>query len=384
MPPLRIAIACFPTLGGSGIVATEVGCRLAARGHEVRFFATEPPARLEEGTPRVSFQRVTGSAAPPLDAAVYPLTLASALAEAVMADGFDVIHAHYAIPHAASAVLARAIVRRAGHGAPRIVTTFHGTDVTVHGSDAALRAVVRHVAVESDALTVPSAWLRDRAVACLPLGDRPIEVVRNFIDAQAFQPQAGDLRELFPRLSGWDDPARRPSVLFHGSSFRALKRVGDVVRALAAISKTREAALVLVGDGPERPAVEALARELGVAERVRFLGLLPRFADLLARSDLFVLPSATESFGLAALEALACGVPVVASEVGGLPEVVRNRETGLLVPPADPGALAAACLSLLEDEPRRRAFAAAARADALARFDPEPTIDHYETLLSPG
>ena len=194
----------------------------------------------------------------------------------------------------------------------------------------------------------------------------------------------GDLRELFPHLSGWDDAARRPSVLFHGSSFRPLKRVGDAVRALAIISQTRPAALVLVGDGPERAAVEALARELGVADRVRFLGLLPRFAELLARSDLFVLPSETESFGLAALEALASGVPVVASAVGGIPEVVRDRETGLLVPAADPGALAAACVSLLEDEPRRRRMAASARADAVSRFDPEPTIDRYETLLSPS
>jgi N-acetyl-alpha-D-glucosaminyl L-malate synthase BshA len=382
-PPRRIAVACFPTLGGSGIVATEVGCRLAARGHEVRFFAAEPPARLEQGAARVSFRRVAVGSSLPEDAAAYPLALASALAEAVAKDGFDVIHAHYAIPHAASAVLARAIVSRTGGPLPRIVTTFHGTDVTVHGEGAALGAVVRHVAAESDALSVPSAWLRDRATRCLGLGDRPVEVIRNFIDASAFQPREGDLRELFPHLPGWGDPVRRPRVLFHGSSFRPLKRVGDAVRALALIAKSRGAALVLVGDGPERPAVEALASELRVADRVRFLGLLPHFAGLLARADLFLLPSDTESFGLAALEALACGVPVVASAVGGLPEVVRDGETGLLVPPADPGALAGGCLALLDDEARRRAFAAAARADALARFDPEPTIDRYEALLNP-
>jgi N-acetyl-alpha-D-glucosaminyl L-malate synthase BshA len=383
MTPCRIAVACFPTLGGSGIVATEVGCRLAARGHEVRFFAAEPPARLHSPAPRVSFQRVRSSVEPPLDLATYPLALASALAEAVTKDGFDVIHAHYAVPHAASAVLARAIVRRAGHSPPRLVSTLHGTDVTVHGTDPALRAVVRHVAAESDALSVPSAWLRDRAVEHLGLGEASIAVIRNFIDPSAFKPQDGDLRELFPHLPGWEDAARRPRVLFHGSSFRPLKRVGDAVRALATISQTRNVALVLVGDGPERPRVQALAESLGVAARVRFLGLLPHFADLLARADLFVLPSETESFGLAALEALASGVPVVASAVGGIPEVVRHGETGLLVPPADPNALAAACLSLFEDAPRRRKMAEAARADAVHRFDPEPTIIQYENLLCP-
>jgi N-acetyl-alpha-D-glucosaminyl L-malate synthase BshA len=380
MKPLRIAVACFPTLGGSGIVASEIGARLAARGHQVRFFAPEPPARLDLRAPRVSMQCVTTGARPPSGADMYPLALAAALAEAAT-EGFDVIHTHYAIPHAVSALLARAIVSREGRRAPRVVTTFHGTDVTVLGSEPALRALVRHVALASDALSVPSVWLRDQTLARLELGRQPIEVIPNFVDPTVFEPRAGDLRALFPRLAGWDDPVRRPRVLWHGSSFRPIKRVGDAVRALALIRKTREAALVLVGDGPERPAVEALARELGLSDYVRCLGSLTQFADLLARADLFLLPSETESFGLAALEALACSVPVVASAVGGLSEVVRDGATGLLVPPSDPSALAAAVLSLLEDEPRRLAMAQAARADVLSRFGPEPALDRYEHLL---
>jgi N-acetyl-alpha-D-glucosaminyl L-malate synthase BshA len=377
----RIAVACFPTLGGSGIVATEVGMRLAARGHELRFFAAEPPARLDLSAPRVSFQRVAHGTLP-FAADLYSVALATALAEAAR-EGFEVIHAHYALPHAASALLARAMLRQLGARVPRLVTTLHGTDVTAIGADPALQPVVRHVALASDALSVPSAWLRDRARAQLGLDQVAIDVIPNFVDGSVFSPRPGDLRELFPELAGWDDPARRPRVLAHGSSFRSLKRVGDAVRALAQVRASHNALLVLIGDGPERRAVETLVGELGLAAYVRFLGLMPRVSELLARADLFLLPSQTESFGLAALEALASGVPVVASAVGGLPEVVRDGVTGVLVPPAQPGELARAISALLGDEARRSAMARAARTDALERFAPEPAIDRYERLLIP-
>jgi N-acetyl-alpha-D-glucosaminyl L-malate synthase BshA len=379
MKPMRIAIACFPTLGGSGIVATEVGTRLAARGHEVCFFAEECPPRLHLGAPRVSLQRVSATPRVPGGHSIYPLSLASALANT---RGFDVIHAHYAVPHAASAAFARSILTHSGQAAPRVVTTLHGTDVTVLGADPGLRAMVRYAVAQSDALSVPSRWLRERALQVLDLGERTIEVIPNFVDPAGFHPRDGDLRGLFPHLAGWDDPVRRPAVLWHSSSFRALKRVGDAVHALSLICKTRDAALVLVGDGPERPQVQALAATLGLADRVLCLGPLPHFTELLACADVFLLPSETESFGLAALEALACGVPVVASAVGGLPDVVHHGETGLLVPAADPAALAAAVLCLLENEPRRQAMGRAARADAVARFAPEPAVERYERLLA--
>jgi len=244
------------------------------------------------------------------------------------------------------------------------------------------RDIVRDAAFSSDRVTVPSLWLREQAVLHLGMVDEAIQVIPNFVDPDVYRPRPGDLRDLFPEIPGWDDPARRPRVLFHGSSFRALKRVDDAVRALAMVQSSREVLLVLVGDGPERPRVEALARELGMERRVRFLGPMPHFDDLLARADLFLLPSETESFGLAALEALASGVPVVASAVGGIREVVKPGATGLLVPPAEPVALADATRSLLEDEPRRLAMARAARADATTRFAPDPAVDRYEAALA--
>ena len=381
MTLLRIGVVCFPTLGGSGIVATEVGERLASRGHHVRFFATDVPPRLDTSAPRVSFEQVASGAAPPAGASAHPFALAAALVHAAR-DGFDVIHAHYAIPHAASAMVARSIVERQGGRFPRIVTTLHGTDVTRLGVDPVFRDIVRDAAFSSDRVTVPSLWLREQAVLHLGMVDEAIQVIPNFVDPDVYRPRPGDLRDLFPEIPGWDDPARRPRVLFHGSSFRALKRVDDAVRALAMVQSSREVLLVLVGDGPERPRVEALARELGMERRVRFLGPMPHFDDLLARADLFLLPSETESFGLAALEALASGVPVVASAVGGIREVVKPGATGLLVPPADPVALADATRSLLEDEPRRLAMARAARADATTRFAPDPAVDRYEAALA--
>jgi N-acetyl-alpha-D-glucosaminyl L-malate synthase BshA len=379
MTPRRIAVACFPSLGGSGIVAAEIGMRLAARGHELRFFAAEPPARLDLSAPRVSFRRVAYGKLP-FETDLYPVALATALAAAAR-DGFDVIHAHYALPHAASAVLAREMLLQSGARAPRLVLTLHGTDVTALGADEALAAVVRHVALASDALSVPSAWLRDQARARLGIDRAAIEVIPNFVDPSVFLPRQGDLRELFPQLAGWDEPSRRPRVLLHGSSFRSLKRVGDAVRALALARETCNAVLVLIGDGPERREVEALVSQLGLGAHVRFLGLMPRVFELLARAELFLLPSQSESFGLAALEALASGVPVIASAVGGLPEVVRDGVTGVLVPPAQPDALARAVVSLLGDETRRSQMARAARTDACERFAPDPAIDRYEHLL---
>jgi N-acetyl-alpha-D-glucosaminyl L-malate synthase BshA len=380
MTPLRVAVACFPTLGGSGIVASEVGTRLAARGHDVRFFATEPPPRLDTRAPRVSFQRISAIAKPPVDSSAQALALAAALVEAAK-DGLDVIHAHYAIPHAASAALARAILRQKGARVPRLVTTLHGTDVTELAIDPAFQSAVGYAVLDSDAITVPSEWLRERVEQNLGIGKHVVGVIPNFVDVAVYRPREGDLRQLFPQLRGWDDGAAKPRVLFHGSSFRPLKRVGDAVHALAILRRDREVALVLVGDGPERARVEALSRDLGQGDHVRFLGAMPRFEDLLSRADLFLLPSETESFGLAALEALASGVPVVATAVGGVREVVQHGVTGLLVPPGDPAAIVAAARSLLEDEPRRLAMAHSARADAAARFAPDPAIDRYERVL---
>jgi len=379
--PLSIGIACFPTVGGSGVVASQLGAKLAARGHAVHVFSSGVPARLGYGREHCHLHRVDPVVRPPMEQGAYALTLAGAIAEVTLRERLDVLHVHYAIPHAASALLARQIVQANGGRPPRVVTTLHGTDVTSLGNDQALRSVTRYATLQSDLVTTPSEWLRRAALDTLQLPPAcRIEVVPNFVDADEFHPapDRSGLQRLFPRIE-WKGPGR-PAVLLHASNFRALKRVGDAVVALSEVIRERPAVLVLVGDGPEREGVENLVRVLGLGPYVAFLGEQLHLGGLFGQADLFLLPSEQESFGLAALEALASGVPVVACAVGGVPEVVREGETGRLVPPHDPRALAAAALDLLRDEPRRAAMGRAARADATTRFRPGPVVDRFEAL----
>jgi N-acetyl-alpha-D-glucosaminyl L-malate synthase BshA len=381
MNPLRVGIACFPTIGGSGVAASQLALKLAARGHAVHVFSSGTPARLSTAQNLCVLHRVEFPTRPPLENGVYALALAGELANVTVRESLDVLHMHYALPHAASGLLAKEIVVARGERPPRLVTTLHGTDVTAITGDAALTAITRHAVLRSDAVTTPSAWLRQAAMANLSLPEtRKVEVVPNFVDPEEFHPgkDRPDLRRLFRTLS-WEGPVR-PSVLLHASNFRTVKRVGDAVLAFAQVLRARPAALILVGDGPERADVERLAASLGVSDKVAFLGEQLQMGRFLAQADLFLLPSEQESFGLAALEALASGVPVVATRVGGLPEVVRHGETGWLVPVGDPPALAEAVLKLLADEPRRAAMGRAARADALARFHPEPVVARVEAL----
>jgi N-acetyl-alpha-D-glucosaminyl L-malate synthase BshA len=310
-----------------------------------------------------------------------PQALARAMAEVSARESLDVLHVHYALPHGPAALLARERLRLQGLRAPAIVTTLHGTDVTGVGDDGA-RTQVRETVLGSDAVLTPSAWLCRKARELLALPPTlQIDVLPNFFDPQAFHPLddgEGEVPVLFPRLD-WS-PERRPAVLLHASNFRPVKRVGDAVRALAEVRRARPAVLVLVGDGPERPSVEQLAEALGVREAVAFAGERRSLGDLFAHADLFLLPSDQESFGLAALESLASGVPVVASDVGGVAEVVTQGETGWLVPVRDPVAMARAAMSLLADPARRRAMGRAARASALARFQPGPLVSRTESI----
>jgi N-acetyl-alpha-D-glucosaminyl L-malate synthase BshA len=380
-----VGIACFPTVGGSGVVASELALGLAARGHAVHVLSSGTPGRLGRHPDGVVLHQVDPFVLPPLEYGAYPLSLAVAMAAVAERERLDLLHVHYAVPHAASALLALQLLRARGLPAPRLVTTLHGTDAGSIGADKGLQPLTRHAVLQSDRVTVPSAWLAARAREALELpASLQVEVIPNSVDPAAFHPQpsrsgAGDLARLFPALDWSARPRRR--LLAHASNFRPLKRVADAVLALAELERGgTPCALLLLGDGPERTAVARLARSLGVEDLVALPGEQLELAGLLGLADLFLLPSETESFGLAALEALACGVPVVASRVGGLPEVVREGETGLLVPPGDPGALAAAARSLLTDEPRRAAFATAARADAEARFQPGPVLDRWERL----
>lgn len=368
---LSIGIVCYPSLGGSGVVAAELANGLARRGHRVQIIASAPPGRALAESERLRFRRVAVPEHPVFQHPPYELAVAGAILDAAAAEPLDVLHVHYAVPHAASALLAR---RALGAAAPRLVVTLHGSDVhglgLTHGIAAANRAAV----ATADRVTVPSAFLREQAFEHLRLD---VEVIPNFVDTVAFCPprsspsQRGRLDALFPGGAG------AGPLLLHASNFRAVKRPGDLIEVLARVRRELPARLVLIGDGPERAAAAARAAELGVAAHVAFAGPLPALAELLRSADVFLMTSESESFGVAALEALASGVPVFAYRVGGLPEVVAEG-TGALVEPFDVAALAAAVVAALREPGRRAALGRAARAHAVAHFQADAALDRYE------
>jgi N-acetyl-alpha-D-glucosaminyl L-malate synthase BshA len=369
---MRIGITCYPTYGGSGAVATELGLELARRGHEIHFISYASPFRLRGFTERVYFHEVDLSGTYPLlEYFPYSLALAVTQEEVALREELDVLHVHYAVPHATAAFLAREMVREQRD--LQVVTTLHGTDITLVGRERSFFTVTKFSIERSDAVTAVSEYLKEEtyeAFGCHPCG---IEVIPNFVNpAEYYASDEVKCRSAFA-------PADT-KVLMHVSNFREVKRVPDVVRMFAKVRERVPAVLVLVGDGPERPATEAEAEQLGVAEHVQFLGKVDAVADLLRAADLFVLPSSSESFGLSALEAMACGVPVVASRVGGIPEVVVDGDTGILVPVGDVEAMAEAGAELLAPERW-----SAARAAAIARsedFSAELVVPRYEALYA--
>ena len=366
--PLRVGVVCFSTFGGSGVVAAEVAGALAERGHAVHVFSDEVPGRLDPDQSGIHFHPVRPPAYPQLKHSPYPLALTSKIVDVARRDGLDVIHAHYALPHAASAVLARAVLGGDRGQVPRLVTTLHGTDITLVGSDASFLPLTQFSITASDAVTTPSAWLAAATFQKLgiPASVR-IDVIPNFVDATRFSPGPAP-REI---------PSREIPVLLHVSNFRPVKRVDDVVALFAALRAERPVRLRLVGDGPDRARLQADVTARGLAADVEFLGEQIDLPAVMRGADLFVLPSETESFGLAALEAMACGLPVIASAVGGLPEVIADGETGLLRPMGDVAALTAAARLLLDDPPLRARFAAAARRRAETQYRRDPAVDSY-------
>jgi N-acetyl-alpha-D-glucosaminyl L-malate synthase BshA len=354
---VNIGITCFPTFGGSGIIATEIGLAMARRGHRVHFICAEVPWRFEHFVENVFFHEVEARDYPLFDQSPYALALTSKMVEVAEWEKLDLLHVHYAIPHAASAYLARQIL---GERAPRVITTLHGTDITVVGNDPSFLPITRFAIAESDRVTTPSEWLRRATWENLKL-EVPIDVIPNFVDVDAYRPA----------------PHRKtagPPLLVHNSNFRPVKRVEDVVRIFAAVQEKHPCELALIGDGPERSRLERLVHELGLSG-VRFLGKQLRFVEVLQAADVFLLPSETESFGLAALEAMACGVPVVATDVGGLPEVLG--EGGCFAPLGDVAAMSDAVVRLLDDGALHAQKSAAARAVA-ERFAMGPVIDRWE------
>src|SRR5580700_1881436 len=318
---MKIGITCYPTYGGSGVVATELGMELAARGHEVHFISYALPVRLDAAKENVFFHEVEVTNYPLFEHAPYTLTLAVKLLEVANSVGLDLLHMHYAIPHSISALLARSMA------APQrlpFITTLHGTDITLVGSDRSFLPITRFSIEQSDGVTAISRYLKVRTIDEFDVR-RPIEVIPNFVNC-----------DLYVRK---DDPAQRAEwapngepILMHLSNFRPVKRVCDAVEIFALVREKMKAKLVLIGDGPDRGAVEYLVRQRGLTKDVILLGKQDHVIEKLSLADLFLLPSDEESFGLAALEAMACEVPVVATNVGGLPEVVTHGVDGYLIP----------------------------------------------------
>jgi len=370
---VKLGITCYPTYGGSGAVATELGIALAARGHEVHFITYEHPFRLPHFLPRVHFHEVDIGKYPLFEYPPYDLALAVRMHDVVLSQGLDLLHVHYAIPHATSAWIAKEMLKEQGRALP-VVTTLHGTDITIVGQDHSYHAITRFSIERSDRITSVSQWLKAETIRAFGCGNSRVDVIPNFVDPEEFS-RSRYTNGLRGELGG------DKKILMHISNMRAVKRLTDVVRIFAKVREQVPSVLVLVGDGPDRRVAEELARDLGVLGDMRCLGKIDDVAPLLAAADIYLLPSESESFGLSALEALASGVPVVASNNGGLPEVVQDGVTGALLPVGDVDGMAAAVVRLLAPDRWRVASAAAAK-DARARFATADVVVRYEALYA--
>jgi len=364
---MRIGITCYPTYGGSGVVATELGIELAALGHEVHFISYSQPFRLNRRNGGISYHEVPVSSYPLFEFPPYDLALASRMAEVAEYNNLDLLHVHYAIPHSVSALLARQMLAVQGRKLP-FVTTLHGTDITLVGMDR-----TRYAIQESDGVTSISNYLKVETVEHFGV-TKPIEVVPNFVNCDVYKPIEDETVRAKARQK-LADPGE--AILMHLSNFRPVKRVVDVVKVFAQVVREIPARLVLVGDGPERSAAEWLAHDLGIQCKIHFLGKQERVNELLPLADLMLMPSELESFGLAALEAMACKVPAIATRVGGVPELIDDGVNGLLFPVGAVDAMAAGAIGLLKDRDRLEAMRDAARKTAQTRFCATLVVPHY-------
>jgi L-malate glycosyltransferase len=370
---MNIGIVCYASVGGSGVVASELARCLATRGHALHVISSDTPFRLRGPETGVRFHRVETPGYPLFREPQYLLALANRLVDVSRAHELDIIHAHYAIPHAAAAFLAREILAASGTTrVPRTITTLHGTDVTILGADPSYRETVAFCIDESDAVSAVSASLRDDTKRDMPVRS-DIEVIPNFLDC-GFHRRRGD-PEFRARFCPPDE-----KLILHVSNLRPVKQIDAVVRVFAAIRERVPSRLAIVGEGPELGKAMQLLRDLHLRAHVELIGEAQDIVGLLSVSDLFLLPSLQESFGLAALEAMACGVPVVASRVGGLPEVVTDGVTGFLHPPGDLDAMAASGIALLSDSTLHARVSQAAVDDATRRFSADRIVPLYEEL----
>ena len=365
---MKIGVTCYPTYGGSGAVATALGIEFAERGHEVHFVSYAQPFRLRRFHERVFFHEVEMEQYPLFEHPPYTLALAVALHDAAQTHDLDLIHVHYAIPHATSAWIAQQMLGKEG---PPVVTTLHGTDITLVGIQPSFQAITSFSILQSAGITSVSKFLKDQTVRHFGVAAEDIEVIPNFLDTDVYVPG----KEPCHRHT-LAEPGEK--ILMHVSNFRPVKRVWDVVNVFAGVAERMPARLIMIGDGPERPRAIEAAEALGVEDRVVFLGKHGMVEELLPCADLFLLPSDSESFGLAALEAMASGAPVVASNVGGLPEVVPHGEAGYLLEPGDVEGMTAGAIEILSDPARWKAFSEAGRAVAVERFSAQRVVPIYE------
>ncbi|HZR33571.1 MAG TPA: N-acetyl-alpha-D-glucosaminyl L-malate synthase BshA [Terriglobales bacterium] len=370
---MKIGITCYPTYGGSGVVATELGIELAHRGHQVHFITYSPPFRLTEPEPNISYHEVEVSHYPLFDYPPYDLALATRMAEVAEIYELDLLHVHYAIPHSVSAMLAKQMLATSRTGRRRLpfVTTLHGTDITLVGLDRSYLPITRFSIEQSDGVTAISQYLRERTLREFDI-QNPIEVIYNFVNC--------DLYVRNPKLASQREEYAKPDerILVHLSNFRPVKRLTDVVEIFDRVRQRIPSRLLLIGDGPDRSKAEWLAMKKGIHDRVIFLGKQDRINEKLALADVMLLPSELESFGLAALEAMACEVVPIATRVGGVPEVVEHGVSGFLADVGDVDTLARYAIDLLGDESKLRAMGKRAREQAQSRFCSDKIIPQYE------
>ncbi|RPI69064.1 MAG: N-acetyl-alpha-D-glucosaminyl L-malate synthase BshA [Ignavibacteriae bacterium] len=367
---MRIGMVCYPTYGGSGVLATELGQELARRGHQVHFITYDQPMRLDRFQDNIFYHEVETPSYPLLEFNLYSLALAGKIVDVAKYETLDVLHVHYAIPHAISGFLAREILEPTRP--LKLITTLHGTDITLVGLEPTFHPLVRFSLERSDRVTAVSRFLQERTLQ--NFGEElPITVIPNFVDTNYYKRQ--DCTDLAKHIKPNDE-----KVLLHVSNFRPVKRVQDCVRILAEVRKTVPARLVFVGDGPERSETERLCRELGVSDHVTFLGKQSALPEILSVADVFLLPSQQESFGLSALEAMACGVPVIGTNIGGIGEVVEHGESGYLAELGDIKRMAKYCTDLLTNDKKLSSFRESARQRAVNKFDISLIVPMYERI----
>jgi len=367
---MKIGIVCYPTFGGSGVLATELGKALADKGHQVHFITYQQPVRLNEFNANIFYHEVRVPTYPLFDYPPYETALASTMVDVIMNNQLQLLHVHYAIPHASAAYMAKKILEGEGRKIP-VITTLHGTDITLVGRDKTYAPVVTFSINQSDAITAVSSNLRDETYKNFPIR-KNIEVIRNFVDVKRFRKKPIDA---FRKVIAPDNER----IVTHASNFRRLKRVDDVVKIFAEINKALPSKLLLVGDGPERPMAESLCRDLDICDDVRFVGRQEQIEEILAISDLFLLPSDYESFGLAALEAMAAGVPVISTNAGGLPEINVQGKTGFLSQVGNVQEMASNAIHLLQDDSLLEQFKNNAKEQA-DTFDIANVVPQYEAL----